>query len=144
MKKTLLIFVFISILNISFAKEILIVKDKGRYKQALSDELKQELRKKRCKIKVVEIKEILKEKASKYDLVIILGTVKAGRANKIISKFHKKNMKADNFIIYITSADMKWNSKEDYDIVSGASKIKKVSYVSGRIIKRANEIFEEK
>lgn len=131
-------------LHVSKIHNVLIATSKGDFKQAVVENITAKSDELNCIFKTIKLKELNDEVLEKYNAVIILNSIKAGRMSRHIRKFFKNLDEAHRKkIILINTAKTDWKSKEDdvYAITS-ASKDENVDTVSDSVFLKIKEIIQ--
>ena len=148
MKRTVILFALTAIIaaaGIAGAadKAVLIATQKSEFKDAVISKVKAELENNKCTVKLIELKDVLKEPAENYNAIILVNTCMAGQIEGKVKKFLKKLSDADKkkVLLFTTAGGEDWIPKgTGVDCITSASKIAKADTVVLVIIAKVKSI----
>jgi hypothetical protein len=148
MKKTVILFVLASILvpfssALPAAKAVLIATQKSEFKDAVISKVKAALENSKYELKIIELKNISKENAEDYGVVILVNSCMGGRFEGKVKKFLKNLSDTDKkkVIVFTTAGGEDWTPKDaGVDCVTSASKIAKAEDIALVLISKAKSI----
>jgi hypothetical protein len=118
--------------------KVLIASRSSQFKEAVIKKIEEIYGNDSVYIKVTGIRQLHTEDAGKYNAVILLNTCMAGRMDRIVSSFLKKNPAKTKIVVLTTSGDGVWlpGNCSSFDAVASASKVDNVQAIAENIVKK--------
>lgn len=126
-------------------QSILIASQESEFKSALVEAITQKLESEKCCLKITNLKKILKEKPSNYEVIVIINSCWAGQQTRIAEKFLKNltENEKQKVIVITTANSVDWKNKiTGIDAITSASKMNNVNLLSADIVTKIKKLLK--